>query len=434
VGGRSLVRRIVLPVVLAVSLAPLAVVTATPAHAATPTSCPAAPSGVFRSAPGGGKTVALTFDDGPGRSTAQIINILKSAHVTATFFNLGVHEQEHPDLVRAERDAGFALGDHTWDHVELPGLSASAQASEMDRERSMQASITGMYPCLFRPPGGDYNSTTLTLARQRGMQVWNWSIDTEDWKANGSSDPYWVDRIRTRAEDASQLHPIVLLHNQVVGNPATVAALPDIIAFYKARGYRFVDLLGSTGLPTVTSISPSAGPVSPGTRVRVYGTNFTSVVSVYFGGRPGAAIHVASSTELLVTSPSHSALTVDVRVVTRHGTSPVTSRDRFTWVAPPHVSAISPSTGPTAGGTRVTVDGTDFRNVRSVSFGSAPGTAIHVVTATRLLISAPPGADSVPVVVTTDYGTSSGGPLFSYADPAPPDPPPTSVAPPVVTS
>ena len=57
----------------------------------------------------------------------------------------------------------------------------------------------------------------------RRMTVWNWSVDTEDWKAQGSGDQYWIDRIRSRAEDgASQPHPVILLHNQVVGNPATV--------------------------------------------------------------------------------------------------------------------------------------------------------------------------------------------------------------------
>ena len=99
----------------------------------------------------------------------------------------------------------------------------------MDRERSVHRSITGEYPCVFRPPGGAYNDTTLTLARDRRMTLWNWSVDTEDWKAQGSGDQYWIDRIRSRGEDgASQPHPVILLHNQVVGNPATVAARPPM--------------------------------------------------------------------------------------------------------------------------------------------------------------------------------------------------------------
>ncbi len=165
--------------------------------AAAVTGCSSAGYGVHRSAPAvTAKTVALTFDDGPGRDTGRIMSILAANHVTATFFNLGVNEASLPSTVRSEQSYGFALGDHTWDHQSLPDLSWSGQASEMDRERAEQARITGAYPCLFRPPYGNYNSSTLQLAQNRGMWVWNWSVDTEDWKAAGSGDSYWVDRIK----------------------------------------------------------------------------------------------------------------------------------------------------------------------------------------------------------------------------------------------
>jgi peptidoglycan/xylan/chitin deacetylase (PgdA/CDA1 family) len=98
--------------------------------------------------------------------------------------------------------------------------------------------------CAFRPPYGNYDSTTLRLAQQRRMSVWLWSVDTEDWKAEGSSSSYWVNRIIRLAESegGAQRHPVVLMHNQAAGNPATVAALPAIIRYFKAHGYRFVEL------------------------------------------------------------------------------------------------------------------------------------------------------------------------------------------------
>ena len=203
--------------------------------------------GVRSNAPGNGRTVALTFDDGPGRSTHAIMAILARAHVTATFFNLGVNEAQHHRAVRAEQRGGYLLGDHTWDHRTLTGLSQSQQARELDRERHVDASITGADPCVFRPPGGSYDATTLALAKHRHMQVWTWSVDTEDWKAAGSVDSYWVHRIRSRADaGGSQRHPVILMHNQPAGNPATVAALPGIIRYYKHHHYRFVDLHGHT--------------------------------------------------------------------------------------------------------------------------------------------------------------------------------------------
>jgi peptidoglycan/xylan/chitin deacetylase (PgdA/CDA1 family) len=384
---------------------------------------------VFRSAPGSGKTVALTFDDGPGRSTAQIISILQQAHVTATFFNLGVHEQEQPAMLRTERDDGYALGNHTWDHVDLTTLDAAGQASEMDREMAADSGITGLEPCFFRPPGGAYNGTTLALANARHMQVWNWSVDTEDWKADGSGDQYWIDRITSRAEaGGSQTNPVILMHNQVVGNPATVAALPTIIAFYKSHGYRFVDLFGSTGRPAVTAISPASGGLAGGTRVTVVGTNFDSVIGVQFGAAAGTSVHVVSATELLVSSPPGAAGTADIVVRTRHGSSPPTAADRFSWLPPPTVTTVTPGYSPIAGGTRVTLTGTGFTDVQKVLFGSTPGTLPHVASGTLLLVTAPPGRlGSTQLVVVTSHGTSAPVPFgYYFLVPQAPGPQPVS--------
>ena len=228
--------------VLAVDPATVPVPHAVTAAAA---ACPPVGVGIRNFAPGSGKTVALTFDDGPGASTAQIMAILRDADVTATFFNIGVNATVRPDLVRAEAQEGFLLGNHTWSHPQLTTLSESAQAQEMDRATAEQISLVGSRPCFFRPPYGSYNSTTLTLAAERGMAAYNWSVDTEDWKARGSGSSFWVNRIITRAQaGGSQSHPVVLMHNQPGAMPATVAALPSIIAFYRARGYTFVDLAG----------------------------------------------------------------------------------------------------------------------------------------------------------------------------------------------
>jgi peptidoglycan/xylan/chitin deacetylase (PgdA/CDA1 family) len=395
-----------------------------PAPASAVTGCHSVPYGVRTTAPGTGKTVALTFDDGPGRDTRRILAILASAHVTATFFNLGVNEARDPAAVRAERAAGAALGGHTWDHKSLPTLDAAGQASEIDRERAQQAAITGAYPCLFRPPYGNRDSTTLTLAQQRGMQVWNWSVDTEDWKAGGSGDAYWVDRIGSRAKaGASQAHPVILMHNQPVGNPATVAALPGIISYYRARGYRFVDLYGRTGLPApyIRGIAPTSGRTSGGTRVTVVGTGFTQVTAVRFGSIRGLSVHVVSATKLLVTSPAHAAAVLGVQVVSAHGGSAARTVDHFTYVARPAVSAIGPTSGPTAGGTRVTVVGHNFQHVTAVHFGTTAGGSVHVASSTRLYVTAPArGAGVVGVQVFTSYGTSISHTVDHFHYVAPP--------------
>jgi uncharacterized protein with LGFP repeats len=149
-------------------------------------------------------------------------------------------------LVQDEAAQGFLLGNHSWDHPDMTTLSSTLQASQMDQTSAEQVSLVGSAPCVFRPPYGSYNSTTLSLAQARNMSVWNWSVDTEDWKAAGSGSADWVNRIITLAQaGGSQQHPVVLMHNQPGGNPATVSALPTIIQFYRDLGYGFISLLPS---------------------------------------------------------------------------------------------------------------------------------------------------------------------------------------------
>ena len=206
--------------------------------------CPAASYGAHSYAPGKGKTVALTFDDGPGRTTAAVLRVLARYRVPATFFNIGVNVAARPGLARKEVRAGYAMGNHTWNHPNMVRLSTSQQASEMGRMSTELRRAAGVLPCVFRPPYGDYNSVTLRLAHQRRMGVWLWSVDTQDWMARGSGSAYWVKRIIRLAEHegGALRHPVVLMHNQPIGNPATVAALPVIIRFFRAHGYRFVKL------------------------------------------------------------------------------------------------------------------------------------------------------------------------------------------------
>jgi peptidoglycan/xylan/chitin deacetylase (PgdA/CDA1 family) len=232
-------RALAAPVVLGVAVMLTAAVPASPAAALA-----AAPPGPHYYAPGSGKTVALTFDDGPGPSTQAIIGILRAYRVPATFFNIGQNAAVRQALVREEARDGFVIGNHTWSHPVMTALPARSQASQLDQASTEQHRLTGHYPVVFRPPYGDWNTTTLTLAAQRGMTVWLWSVDTEDWKAAGSASPYWVNRIISLAEQEGGVlhHPVVLMHNALSGDAATVEALPTIIKYFRSHGYRFVAL------------------------------------------------------------------------------------------------------------------------------------------------------------------------------------------------
>ena len=207
-------------------------------------SCPAASYGVHFYAPGRSRTVALTFDDGPGKSTAAILSVLARYRVPATFFNIGENVAVRPSMVRREVRRGYVMGNHSWNHPDLALLPAVEQATQMDRASAEEHHVTGTRPCVFRPPYGAYSATTLRLAQERRMNVWLWSVDTQDWMADGSGAWYWVARIIGLAEreGGALRHPVVLMHNQAAGNPATVRALPVIIQFFRSHGYRFVSL------------------------------------------------------------------------------------------------------------------------------------------------------------------------------------------------
>ena len=227
-------------------------------------SCPPVSMGALNAAPsvsGSKKTVALTFDDGPGRSTQAIINILKAFHVRATFFNIGWDISDYPKLVKEEAADGFLLGDHTNSHPDMDTLTKAAQTSEIYQVMVLQRRLTGTVPCVFRPPNGDYDATTLSVAHHHGLSLWMWSASGGDWKADGSASGYWIHHIESSIIDGSigQRHPVVLLHNQRIAMPATVAALPVIIRSFKRRGFVFVDLLGRTGPPG--TCGNSAAPV-----------------------------------------------------------------------------------------------------------------------------------------------------------------------------
>jgi peptidoglycan/xylan/chitin deacetylase (PgdA/CDA1 family) len=211
--------------------------------------CPVPPYGPQFYAPaypGYTKTVALTFDDGPGKTTRRILRILRSYQAPATFFNIGENMATRPALLRKEVRYGFVLGNHTWSHPDLTQLTRRQQAAQIGQATAEQRSITGTTPCVFRPPYGTYNATTLSVAKDHRLAVWLWSVDTEDWKADGSASRYWVRRIIRLAEEEGieQAHPVIIMHNQPNGNPATALALPAIIRFFRRHHYRLVTLAG----------------------------------------------------------------------------------------------------------------------------------------------------------------------------------------------
>ena len=161
-------------------------------------------------------------------------------------------------------------------------------------------------------------------------------------------------------------------------------------------------------VPAVTAISPTSGPVAGGTSVTITGTNLTGATAVGFG-TTAATIVSNTDTEIVATSPAHARGQVDVRVRTAGGTAGTSAADRFTYVPlpVPVVTAISPTSGPIAGGTSVTITGTNLTGATAVAFGT---TAASIVsnTDTQIVVTSPAHArGQVDVRVRTAGGISS---------------------------
>jgi hypothetical protein len=171
-------------------------------------------------------------------------------------------------------------------------------------------------------------------------------------------------------------------------------------------------------VPSVSSVSPNAGPIAGGQTVTIHGTNLTGATGVAFGTAAASNLTVVSDTELTATAPAHAAGVADVTVTTAKGTSAVVSADHYTYDAVPTVSAITPASG--GQGTVVTITGTGFVAGYKVKFGSTAATKSTMVSATQLTATVPAGSGTVDTTVTTPGGTSatSASDQFAYLLPS----------------
>ncbi|SFW83430.1 polysaccharide deacetylase family protein [Amycolatopsis australiensis] len=172
-------------------------------------------------------TVALTFDDGPYPGTTSAL-LAALGEAKATFFLWGEHAEAHPSLVRGIAAAGHVIGNHSWTHPRLTALDADARDQEVRRTQDLLARLTGTRPALFRPPYGDTDAAVADTLTGHGLTEVLWTVDTRDW------DGATADEIVTAASAVSP-GGVVLMHE---GRPATVEAVPRILAGLAARGLR----------------------------------------------------------------------------------------------------------------------------------------------------------------------------------------------------
>lgn len=165
--------------------------------------------------------------------------------------------------------------------------------------------------------------------------------------------------------------------------------------------------------PTITSLNPTSGSNLGGTSVTITGTNFQVGATVSFGGTAATSATTTSSTTIVTTAPAHALGSVPV-TVTNPDNQTVTRANAFTYVVPPPtITSVTPSSGPTSGGTAVTITGTNFQSGATVTFGASAATNVVVVSATQITAKTPLGPANeqvgmpVNVSVTNPDGTNA---------------------------
>ena len=198
------------------------------------------------------KVIALTFDDGPDpKYTPRILDILSHYHVPATFFVIGVNAEQNIDLIKREYREGHQIGNHTYSHPNIATVSENRTELELSATQRIIENATGHSTTLFRPP---YNADSepqtpnelrpILRAQQWGYITVAESIDPRDWQTPTTAAAI-LDEIKAEKDNGH----IILLHDAGGNREATIQALPEIIAYFRSMGYKFVlcgDLIGQT--------------------------------------------------------------------------------------------------------------------------------------------------------------------------------------------
>ncbi|MFE9675407.1 polysaccharide deacetylase family protein [Streptomyces sp. NPDC006259] len=181
---------------------------------------------------GRGRTMVLTFDDGPDpRYTPGILDTLAEYDVHAMFFVCGEMAADHPHLLTRMADEGHTVGNHTWSHPLLTKLTRRQIRSEMTRTSEVVEDVYGERPRWFRAPYGAWNRAAFQLGSELGMEPLAWTVDTLDWTTPGAS------TIVDRVEDGAAPGVVVLSHDAGGDRSQSVRALRRYLPRLLDSGY-----------------------------------------------------------------------------------------------------------------------------------------------------------------------------------------------------
>lgn len=176
------------------------------------------------------KYVALTFDDGPsGRFTRRLLEGLAQREVKATFLLCGYRLKDYPNEARRIADEGHEIGLHGYSHDPLCSMSPSRLTRELQDTAALLPD--GVCPVFLRPPGGACGGYLSQIARQQGLAILNWSLDTRDWAVQDSQ------TILSTVLGSVRDGDVILMHDLY---DSSIDAALAIIDALQSKGYRFV--------------------------------------------------------------------------------------------------------------------------------------------------------------------------------------------------
>jgi peptidoglycan/xylan/chitin deacetylase (PgdA/CDA1 family) len=205
--------------------------------------------------------VVLTFDDGPlPPHSTQVLDILASQCVKATFFIIGRMARQFPEGVRRVRDAGHSIGTHSQNHpLSMNRMPIERARQEIDDGIAATTAALGDSTSLapfFRIPGLLRAEAVEDYLGSKGIQTWSADFPADDWRHISSARVYDLAMKRLEAKGKG----ILLLHDI---QARTVAALPRILRDLKARGYRIVHVVPATPELPKTPTEPQQWQLHP---------------------------------------------------------------------------------------------------------------------------------------------------------------------------
>lgn len=178
------------------------------------------------------RVISISFDASwGGDQTMGILDLLDEYDAKATFFLVGIWVEKYPELVKEIATRGHEIGNHSAKHPHMTKISEEKMREELRVMDDQLEALIGQRTKLFRPPYGDYNDKVVTVCRDAGYEVVQWSVDSLDWKNLGVQD------LITKATKNVQPGDIVLFHND---SKYILEALPTVLKTYKEQGFTLI--------------------------------------------------------------------------------------------------------------------------------------------------------------------------------------------------